>query len=1100
MTEWHRWTVAEDPNQGELGDLPDRDDIWVTADDIRTPYGSTLEPLIPFIIYEHDFELSSTLQEYRVVSAYLLSDYHDADDADADDVGNEETWSSGLNVIDSEIQQQLDTIFNSTDAYMQLAVNSEPIINVDFTVDGENHTTIWFGLLGEGNHTVVMPSVWIDGLDSYAFDRWEDASTNSTRIVPLTENTSIIAYYVEATLYDVTIDSDPISEVAFTFDGATNTTTWSESVVGGEHTVVAPSLWESESVLYAFAGWYDVGDVLLSSDTTVVITLPDDGDYFYAYYEETTLRQLTVSSEPITDIEFTLDGETCTTVWSGLLDVGSHTVVMPSTWAGGPNFFVFDHWEDASTNPTRIVSLTASKTITAYYTAGRTVVFVDPPTDTADTGEIFVVDINITNAEDLYSWGVKVQWDRDLLEALNVTEGDFLAGQPDGTAFVQVIYDDYVDVGCTTLGDWFGVWGNGTLMSIAFNVTGTGETDLDIYYAVLLNYDVAQIPHTTVDGYFSKIEPALPTIINVNPPMLFAELGEHFTINLNIANGVNVYGWQVNLTFDPTIVQCVDATLPPDHFLEGRPEGCVGLQKFIFSHSIVLGTCILGDYLGMNGSGTLVAIEFEVVGIGESILGIDDTPGPEAWTYVADHNLTYIGPPELKTEDGYFTNIGPRFFVSASPSSLTIQKGNSAISIINVTSLDGFSDTISLSVSSVPSGVTTIFNPPQVTPPPDDIVTSTLTIQVSLTAVPGSYVFTITGTNSTLQHSVDVILEITEQTPPHASFFYSPIEPQVDETVTFDASASFDLDGTIETYAWDFGDGTTDTAIIVTHIFTTTGSYNVTLTVTDDDGLSDASAQSVTVAKLSSTIFVTTSTTTLTIGENITINGCISPTRAGATVTIEHRLLGGTWSILTAATTDENSECSHIWIPSKTGTYELEASWPGDVNTLPAESLIVTIDVIPPRLLSIKLSGEHDYLLMERVKIRLAALVRNAATMEPVSNANVTISIYNPDGTHWLSDTMVEKLAETGVYEWESEGTIQQLHLEKGVYLAHVNASSEGSLVASDIIEFHIDPPSEEPVQLHLILLSVLATAISVWYIQHRRLSKKLSELQKRIH
>ena len=593
---------------------------------------------------------------------------------------------------------------------------------------------------------------------------------------------------------------------------------------------------------------------------------------------------------------------------------------------------------------------------------------------------------------------------------------------------------------------------------------------------------------------------ATTVTISVDPLMLFAESGEHFTINLTIRYATDVYGWQANLTFDPSVVQFADATLPPDHFLAGAPEGCVGLWKGIFSHSVVVGTCILGDYLGMNGSGKLVTIEFEVVGIGESVLGIDDTPGPEAWTFVADHNLTYIVPPELKTEDGYFTNIGPRFFVSASPSSLTIQQGNSAISIINVTSLEGFSDTISLSVSSVPSGVTTIFDPPQVTPSPDGSNTSTLTIHVDLTANPGSYVFTITGTNSTLQHSVDVILEITMQTPPHASFFYSPIEPQVEETVTFNASASFDLDGTIETYAWDFGDGTTDTAIIVTHIFTTVGSYNVTLTVTDDDGLSDAYAQSVTVAKLSSTISMSTSTTTVTVGENITINGSISPTRVGATVIIEHRLLEGTWSILTAATTDENSEYSHVWIPSKTGTYELKASWPGDVNTQPAESLIVTIDVIPPRVLSIKLSGEHDYLLMERVKIRLAALVRNAATMEPVSNANVTIRIYNPDGTLWLSDTMVEKLAGTGVYEWESEETIQQLRLEKGVYLAHVNASSEGSLVASDIIEFHIDPPSEEPVQLHLILLSVLATAISVWYIQHRRLSKKLSEPQRRIH
>jgi hypothetical protein len=117
MLEWHKWTVAEDPNQGLEDDLDDRDDIWVKNDDIRMPDGTTLEPIIPFTIYEHDFELSSQVQEYRMVSVYMLTDYHDADDADADDVGNEETWSMGINVIDREIQYQIDEIFDPWDIY-----------------------------------------------------------------------------------------------------------------------------------------------------------------------------------------------------------------------------------------------------------------------------------------------------------------------------------------------------------------------------------------------------------------------------------------------------------------------------------------------------------------------------------------------------------------------------------------------------------------------------------------------------------------------------------------------------------------------------------------------------------------------------------------------------------------------------------------------------------------------------------------------------------------------------------------------------------------------------------------------------------------------
>jgi len=86
--------------------LDDRDDIWVTADDIRMPDGSTLEPVIPKPIYEHDFELNSTLPEYRIVLVYMLTDRHDGDDRDTQRGMNNEAWSNGVNQVDWEIQDQ----------------------------------------------------------------------------------------------------------------------------------------------------------------------------------------------------------------------------------------------------------------------------------------------------------------------------------------------------------------------------------------------------------------------------------------------------------------------------------------------------------------------------------------------------------------------------------------------------------------------------------------------------------------------------------------------------------------------------------------------------------------------------------------------------------------------------------------------------------------------------------------------------------------------------------------------------------------------------------------------------------------------------------
>ena len=52
----------------------------------------------------------------------------------------------------------------------------------------------------------------------------------------------------------------------------------------------------------------------------------------------------------------------------------------------------------------------------------------------------------------------------------------------------------------------------------------------------------------------------------------------------------------------------------------------------------------------------------------------------------------------------------------------------------------------------------------------------------------------------------------------------------------FSAEKSYDEDGTIVVFEWDFGDGTKGTGKTVNHQYNSTGTYVVTLTVTDDDG------------------------------------------------------------------------------------------------------------------------------------------------------------------------------------------------------------------------------------------------------------------------
>jgi len=66
-------------------------------------------------------------------------------------------------------------------------------------------------------------------------------------------------------------------------------------------------------------------------------------------------------------------------------------------------------------------------------------------------------------------------------------------------------------------------------------------------------------------------------------------------------------------------------------------------------------------------------------------------------------------------------------------------------------------------------------------------------------------------------------------------------------SVAFDGSGSSDSDGTIASYAWDFGDGGTSTVAKPSHTYGAAGTFSVKLTVTDNGGLTNAVTHSVTV-------------------------------------------------------------------------------------------------------------------------------------------------------------------------------------------------------------------------------------------------------------
>ncbi|MGC2695943.1 MAG: hypothetical protein WA738_09140 [Candidatus Angelobacter sp.] len=98
---------------------------------------------------------------------------------------------------------------------------------------------------------------------------------------------------------------------------------------------------------------------------------------------------------------------------------------------------------------------------------------------------------------------------------------------------------------------------------------------------------------------------------------------------------------------------------------------------------------------------------------------------------------------------------GPNFSLSASPSSVTVKQGTTGTSTITVSPSGGFTGSVSLSASGLPSGVTASFGTNPTTS------TSVLTFTASSTATVGTATVTVTGTSGTLTHTTTISLTVT---------------------------------------------------------------------------------------------------------------------------------------------------------------------------------------------------------------------------------------------------------------------------------------------------------------------------------------------------
>ncbi|HVQ01344.1 MAG TPA: PKD domain-containing protein, partial [Candidatus Thermoplasmatota archaeon] len=102
----------------------------------------------------------------------------------------------------------------------------------------------------------------------------------------------------------------------------------------------------------------------------------------------------------------------------------------------------------------------------------------------------------------------------------------------------------------------------------------------------------------------------------------------------------------------------------------------------------------------------------------------------------------------------------------------------------------------------------------------------------------------------------DGTLGVVANQPPVADFTWMPANPTTQTVVQF-TDHSFDSDGYLVNWTWEFGDGTSSYAQHPTHQYSAPGTYAVHLTVKDDEGVDGTVSKNVVVSSSSSTFIIT---------------------------------------------------------------------------------------------------------------------------------------------------------------------------------------------------------------------------------------------------
>ena len=228
----------------------------------------------------------------------------------------------------------------------------------------------------------------------------------------------------------------------------------------------------------------------------------------------------------------------------------------------------------------------------------------------------------------------------------------------------------------------------------------------------------------------------------------------------------------------------------------------------------------------------------------------------------------------------------------------------------------------------------------------------------------GKYFVTITVVDNEGATNSKTASVIVNNRAPIAEFTTSATILGKQETVTFDASGSHDIDGTIVKYSWTFGDGTTATGMRVSHSYFSVGVYTVTLTVTDDDGATDTASATKTVRNQSPKAIIAETVETFYVGDRVIFNAAESSDPDGFIVSYVWNFGDGTTAtgrIVLHTYKDDGSYTITLTVTDNDGAKDSAETTKTVLNKQPIASFTTTAETAKvDETITFDASGSHD--------------------------------------------------------------------------------------------------------------------------------------------